>query len=108
MNAFSAIAKRWPDIPAREILAIIAKAEARPLFVRVSTARQGAARWPYWGAVRYRLEIGAQGLPVLRALHAADRDRRSKRAAERDADATGLPWIPCRPGVVSPEFWAKL
>jgi hypothetical protein len=112
MEAFAAISRRWPNLPAREIQRIIDECSRRPLYVTVSTARMGSVEYQYWGAVRYRLEIGSAGLPVVRALHAAGRDRRSEAGAERDADATGLPWLPrsAKGGgaakVVGPEFFA--
>lgn len=100
-DAFSAMSRRWPGATAKQIRATL---DMLGDYVRVSTAKQGAARYPYWGAVRYRIEVGARGVVVARALHAAGRDRRSEAGAERDADAMGLPWLPTKgAGAVNPE-----
>lgn len=55
--------------------------------VRVSTV--AGKRWPYWGAVRYRVRVTRDGWPVAHAIERATSDRRSARLAEADAVATG-------------------
>lgn len=58
------------------------------LCVRVSSAqaRGKAARYPYWGAVRYRIIVRQRdGKPSAVAEERASSDRRSQRLAESDA-----------------------
>ena len=58
---------------------------------RVSRARaKGAAKaYPYWGTALYRCRLDARGRPSLQCTRAASSDRRSRRLAEQDAEATG-------------------
>jgi hypothetical protein len=72
--------------PATEILAAILR-EAGPVgLVRLSSAQSGAP-YPYWGAPRYELALTKDGHPAVRAQERADSERRSRRLAERDAQA---------------------
>jgi hypothetical protein len=87
---------------------LIASGAAGIPAVRVSSARaRGRARqYAYWGAVRYRLAIGARyDAPCLVAEDHARSDRRSTRLAERDAQAIaareGRILLSLRPGYLT-------
>jgi hypothetical protein len=55
--------------------------------VRVSSAQaSGTAKYSYWGAVRYTIDLSKNGTPCARAVERASSDRRSYRLAEQDAD----------------------
>lgn len=55
---------------------------------RVSSAQaRGAAKaYAYWGAVRYQLRLGKDGMPINVALERASSDRRSLRLAQEDLE----------------------
>lgn len=55
---------------------------------RVSSAqaRGAAKRYAYWGAVRYQLRLGKDGMPVNVARERATSDRRSLRLAQEDLE----------------------
>jgi len=105
-----------PAGPDRDILRLIALLRRHgPIpAVRVSAAqaRGAAAKYPYWGAVRYVIRLRADGMPMLVACERAGSDRRSLRLARADADALaqreGRVRVDARPGGLSSRSCARV